>query len=140
MHQRRTEFPPVGCSSQLFNRLILLALLGIAMAESSPLTAQTTSTLRGAVTDQQHLAIVGATITLSAPTGIDAKCRSVATSRLLVQSQFRLAVIQSLFSEARESAAKEVTSTHGRPKRDQRLYFLFLGPLPIPESQKSKIR
>src|SRR5882724_13587252 len=73
MHQHRTEFPPVGCCSQLFNRLILLALLGIAMAESSPLTAQTTSTLRGAITDQQHLAIVGATITLSAPTGIDAK-------------------------------------------------------------------
>src|SRR5258707_15781211 len=86
MHQRRTEFPPVGCCSQLFNRLILLALLGIAMAESSPPTAQTTSTLRGAITDQQYLAVVGARITLSAPTGIDAECRSVATSRLLVQS------------------------------------------------------
>src|SRR5579864_6471882 len=68
MHQRRAEFPPVSRCSRLFNRLILLSLLGIALAEPFPLVAQTTSTLRGAITDQQHLAIVGATITLSAPT------------------------------------------------------------------------
>jgi len=47
--------------------MILLSWLNVALAVPSPLAAQTTSTLRGSVTDQQHLAIVGATITLHAP-------------------------------------------------------------------------
>jgi hypothetical protein len=56
------------CGAHRPQRLILLSLLSMIFAvRPLPLAAQTTSTLRGTVTDQQHLAIVGATVTLSAP-------------------------------------------------------------------------
>jgi len=67
MPQRPTEFPQSGHCVQLPNWLILLPLLGVALAVPSSVAAQTTSTLRGTVTDQQHLAIVSASITLSGP-------------------------------------------------------------------------
>jgi outer membrane receptor protein involved in Fe transport len=55
--------------AQLAHWLILLSSLWIALTalQPLPLEAQTTSTLRGTVADQQHLAIAGATITLSGP-------------------------------------------------------------------------
>jgi outer membrane receptor protein involved in Fe transport len=67
MHQRRTEVTPGDHCAQLLKSVILLSGLGLALAEPSALAAQTTSTLRGTVTDQQHSAIVGAAITLRAP-------------------------------------------------------------------------
>jgi hypothetical protein len=71
MHPRRVGWPhgdARGRRAQLLNCLILLSLLFIHLAaQPSRLAAQTTSTLRGTVTDQQHLAIVGATLTLSGP-------------------------------------------------------------------------
>ena len=55
-----------GPCARLPNWLILLSSLCVTLAaEPSPLAAQTASTLRGTVTDQQYLPIVGATITLS---------------------------------------------------------------------------
>jgi hypothetical protein len=55
--------------AQLSHRLILLSSLWLALAvfQSLPVAAQTTSILQGTVTDQQHLAIVGAEITINGP-------------------------------------------------------------------------
>jgi outer membrane receptor protein involved in Fe transport len=53
--------------SYLASLVLLLLLLVFSAAQPIPLAAQTTSTLQGTVTDQQHLAVVGAKVTLSAP-------------------------------------------------------------------------
>jgi outer membrane receptor protein involved in Fe transport len=68
MHEHRAEFARGEHCARLLKRMILLSWIGVALAEPSPLPAQTASTLRGTVTDQQHLAMVGATITLRSPT------------------------------------------------------------------------
>jgi hypothetical protein len=71
MHRRWSGFSPKYArvsSAKLPHRPILLLLLCLTLTlRPLPLTAQTTSTLRGTVTDQQHAAIVGATLRLSAP-------------------------------------------------------------------------
>jgi outer membrane receptor protein involved in Fe transport len=71
MH-RHLAVPTYKCAkvraAQVPRGLIFLTLLYFLLAARPlPLTAQTASTLRGTVTDQQHLAIVGATVTLSGP-------------------------------------------------------------------------
>src|SRR5262250_3205142 len=66
--------PPKCSSSCLRNRsklpyrLILLTFICIRLAGPIQLAAQTTSILQGTVSDQQHLAITDATITLSSAT------------------------------------------------------------------------
>jgi hypothetical protein len=66
--------------------MILLSLLCVTLAaRPSPLAAQTTSTLQGTVTDQQHLAIVGAAITLNGPmlaSEIDVRSDTVGSYRI----------------------------------------------------------
>lgn len=102
----RAEFTPRGCCAQLLNELILLSLLSVALAEPSTLAAQTTSTLRGTVTDQQHLAIVGATITLRAPmlvSGIETTSDTMGSYRIpgLQAGPYSLQVAQSGFAAKR---------------------------------------
>jgi hypothetical protein len=102
----RAEFTPRGCCAQLLNELILLSLLSVALAEPSTLVAQTTSTLRGTVTDQQHLAIVGATITLRAPmlvSGIETTSDTMGSYRIpgLQVGTYSLQVAQSGFAAKR---------------------------------------
>jgi len=102
----RAEFTPRGCCAQLLNELILLSLLSVALAEPSTLAAQTTSTLRGTVTDQQHLAIVGATITLRAPmlvSGIETTSDTMGSYRIpgLQAGTYSLQVAQSGFAAKR---------------------------------------
>jgi len=71
MHRRRATFTYEygrGTSARLRDRPVPLLLLYLTLAlRPSPLAAQTTSTLHGTVTDPQHLAIVGAAITLGGP-------------------------------------------------------------------------
>jgi Carboxypeptidase regulatory-like domain len=65
---------PSKCLSRFRNwsglpcRLILLLLVYISLAGPLFLAAQTTSIVQGTVTDQQHLAITEAEISLSSPT------------------------------------------------------------------------
>lgn len=63
MHPRRADVS----HAQPRIWLILLSFLCVALAAPSPLAAQTTSTLGGTVTDQQHLAIAGADIKINGP-------------------------------------------------------------------------
>jgi outer membrane receptor protein involved in Fe transport len=63
--QRATRFDP--STESLHNHLILL-FYALLLAASRPLAAQTTSSIRGTITDPQGLPIAGATITLGGAT------------------------------------------------------------------------
>src|SRR5881396_907403 len=65
---KRPHKTVVSRGVQLRNWLVVLLLLcAIVIADPTRLAAQTTSIIQGAVTDQQHLALVDAAITLSSP-------------------------------------------------------------------------
>ncbi len=97
------EDESVPVRSHVARLVFLLFLFVFSAAQSNPLAAQTTSTLRGTVTDQQHLAIVGAMMTLSAPiltSEIEATSDSIGAYRIsgLQPGTYNLRVAQPGFA------------------------------------------